>query len=97
MATATEGTGTDRGMWLATGTAVVVLLLAALYFLQTRDPTVLIAGSGLIFALIAGTWVFTDARRREMPAWPWLAVVVLTQALGLVAYLVVRELRGQPR
>lgn len=96
MATATERTGSDRGMWLATGTAIVVLLLAALYFLQTREPTVLIAGMALIFALVAGTWVFTDARHRGMPAWPWLAAVVLTQALGLLAYLVARELRDHP-
>lgn len=52
---------------------------------------------GVIFALVAGTWVFTDAHRRGMPAWPWLAVVVLTQALGLLVYLVARELRGHPK
>lgn len=91
-----HATPRDRRLWLSAAAGILILAIAVLYFLQTRDVTVLLVGLALAFVVVAGTWVFRDARRQGMPAWPWLGVVALTQVLGLVAYLAVRELRGRP-
>lgn len=51
----------------------------------------------LVIALSIGlAWVYRDARRRQLPFWPFAALTLLTGSIGLLAYLVVRERRPAP-
>ena len=57
-------------------------------------------GSMQIFAdlcvalVFGGGWLRADARRRGVPAWPWLLAVPFAGSLALVAYVAVREARA---
>lgn len=69
--------------------------MAILYFLQTRDATLLVLGMVAAFVLGVAGWSYLDAERLEMPAGPWLLVVVFAPVIGLAAYLIAREVRLQ--
>lgn len=76
--------------------AVVSILAGILVFLQTRDP---VASSLLVvalpvllatFAVLA--WVARDAPAAGLPKLPWMVAILLAPGLGLVGYLLAREL-----
>lgn len=46
----------------------------------------------VITCSLAGLWLIGDARVRQVRAWPWLAGILLTGSIGLLAYLIAREL-----
>jgi len=48
----------------------------------------------VIFALLACLWIVADARRHNLPAWPFVVVILGAGSFGLLFYLVVREWRG---
>lgn len=83
--------GLDR--WFTAGLAILFLGAASLYFLQTRDIT----GSILLALLAIGIglvgWIWQDADRLDLPRLPWAIAVLLVPGLGLVGYLVAREVR----
>ena len=72
------------------------------------DPTVFWAGLGaliigicivvfIIFILIA-IWVYRDAEKRGSSGVLWLLIVLLTQIIGLIIWLVVRPpIGGKPK
>lgn len=81
--------------WVTAAVGLAVLVLAVLYFLQTRDIAVLVVGGALAVSVGVLGWVWQDARELGLPTRPWLLVVFLAPVLGLGAYLLARELRGQ--
>lgn len=42
-------------------------------------------------ASIATMWLVPDAKKREIPAWPFLVTLPFLGSMSLLAYLVVRE------
>lgn len=90
------GDGAGEGglsRWVTAGLAALGLGAGILYFLQTRDLT----GSILFLLLAVGVvlvgWVWQDARRLDLPRLPWAIAVFVVPGIGLVGYLVARELR----
>jgi hypothetical protein len=61
--------------------------------LAGREPWALQMLLDLLFAcLIYATWLVPDARRRGIPAWPYLVLTLAAGSMGGLAYLVHRGL-----
>jgi len=68
---------------------------------MTYDPTLLLGGfmlfiiGGLVIFFIIGLliaiWVYKDAKKRDMNAAVWLLIVLVTNCVGCIIYLVVRD------
>lgn len=93
--TPTEDRPGEGGLhrWFAAGLGIVVLGAGVLYFLQTRDITVLILGVLLAIGVVLVGWVWQDADRLDLPRIPWAIAVLLVPGMGLIGYLVAREVR----
>lgn len=39
------------------------------------------------------TWMLPDARARQIPAWPYVALILTTGSIGALAYLVHRSVK----
>jgi len=50
----------------------------------------------MIACTIVSSWMAEDARRRGWPVAPWMAAVLLTGSVALLAYLILRELLPGP-
>lgn len=74
---------------------IVVALLGVLWFLQTRDVTVLTLVLYGVWFGVAG-WTYRDATRRRQPGIPWALVVLVGHVLGLAVYLTVRSVSSPP-
>ena len=70
----------------------VWLGLAVLFFVKTMDAMVLVYG---LFAA-GGIWVYADAPKHGMERAPWTLVSTVLGVVGLLAYLVVRDVRRRP-
>jgi len=46
---------------------------------------------------LASLWLIGDARKRGVRAWPWLLAIGVGGSLGLLSYLVARELGAMAR
>jgi hypothetical protein len=77
--------------------AAVIALLGSIgilwLFILTGDITVILLGTYMLPTLLAAGWVVIDAPRQDLPAFPWLIVVLFLSILGLALYLVVRDVR----
>ena len=73
-------------------------------FDPTVDPIDLFGGVGgfsifliiipiitFIISIILMIWVYKDAKKRDMNATVWLAIVFFTSCIGCIIYLVVRD------
>lgn len=78
------------------GSALVSVVYGGLSFLQTRA-----VGQTLVFVLVvpgilatvaALAWVARDAEAFGLPKAPWMVALVLAPGIGLVGYLIAREL-----
>lgn len=50
----------------------------------------------LAISLVVGwTWLRVDARERGIPAWPYMLGTLTLGSIGVLAYLIHRELRGK--
>lgn len=49
-----------------------------------------------ICCLIICSWINTDARARNISPYPWIAAILSTGSLAILAYLIVREYQKQP-
>jgi len=57
-----------------------------------RDLFLVIMLASLIISLIfAVVWVFIDARKRNLPALPWSSLVLITNLIGFIIYLIIRQ------
>lgn len=69
--------------------------LGVLWFLQTREPMPsLILIAVVPWALVTlgfAWWASGDAPNVGLPTWPWTAAILLVPGLGIVAYLISRE------
>lgn len=85
---------------LPIGVALIAGLLSiglgVLWFLQTREPTpILILVVVVPWALVTvgfAWWASSDSQRVGLPRWPWIAAILVAPGLGIVAYLIVREM-----
>ncbi len=51
-------------------------------------------GLDLVIALsLFVTWMIRDARERQIPAWPFVALILPLGSIGALAYLVVRGIK----
>ena len=48
-----------------------------------------------IALFVAWSWLRHDARERGIPAWPYILGTVTLGSIGVLAYLIHRELRGK--
>lgn len=65
------------------------------------DPGLLLGGLLMIYVvvfivfcvtgLLIAIWVYKDAKKRDMNAAVWLLIVLLTNCIGCIIYLVVRD------
>ncbi len=44
-----------------------------------------------VIGLLIAIWVYKDAKKRDMNAAVWLLIVLLTNCIGCIIYLVVRD------
>ena len=51
----------------------------------------------VIAAGLACFWMVADARERKLNAWPFVALTLVAGSFGPLFYLVLREVRGNPR
>jgi len=68
---------------------------------MTYDPSLLFGGLMLfiiggfviffIIGLLIAIWVYKDAKKRDMNAAVWLLIVLVTNCVGCIIYLVVRD------
>ena len=58
------------------GWKIIILVLLAVFFIV-----------GLLLAI----WVYKDAKKRDMNAAVWLLIILLTNCVGCIIYLVVRD------
>jgi hypothetical protein len=48
----------------------------------------------VILAVLSCIWMLADARKRGIPAWPFIAVTLFAGSFGPLLYLVMREIRA---
>jgi len=58
------------------GLYLIIIVLVIVFFV-----------TGLLIAI----WVYKDAKKRDMNAAVWLLIVLLTNCVGCIIYLVVRD------
>jgi hypothetical protein len=60
------------------------------------SPAGILAIADLVIALsLAAVWMWSDARERELPFWPYFALTLVFGSAGPLAYLLHRELRAR--
>jgi len=64
--------------------------------LLSTEPWVQQLFVDLVLALgVAWAWLWQDARARKIPAWPYLVATLALGSIGVLAYLVHREVLGR--
>ena len=58
-------------------------------------PGTLVTVDVVISVTLILLWMWTDARERGLPFWPYAIVALLLGSVGTLAYLIHRELRGR--
>lgn len=49
----------------------------------------------VILAVLACIWMAADARKRGLPAWPFIALTLAAGSFGPLVYILIRELRSR--
>lgn len=62
----------------------------------TRFAVLFIPAALVALVVVLARWIYLDAKERGLPAGMWALASVLAPGIGLVGYLVAREMKGPP-